>query len=232
MSKYNKTELDNYINTYIVPVVTNAVHIDVLENFTDSAVLKERRVTTAAMTSNSYALNFANIEMYDIDCNGRDMTFTVSNLSEGEEVHVRMTDTSGGSIAFSNVTLLGNNRDNGNAPIIPLAIIYKIVNIRGTYYGYYVGYDEYLASSSFDFEDFHALTTDMKILTASAWTNGPFTPTSLYILHIRTTRSLVFNTSQYATMYELTTSCYGTTDVRKFIGKKKHTDTLSWTEIT
>lgn len=230
MSKYNKTELDSYIGTYIVPMVTNAIHIDVLENFTDSAVLKKKRYTSASMSSNSYTLNFENMDMYDINCNSRDMSFTFSNLSEGQQAYVKFTDV--GSLSFTNAVLVGNNRDNGNCPTFMNTIIYRFDYVRGGIFGKFEGIETNLVLSSFDFDDFHLLAVDFKVKSVVTWTNGPFSSGGLYIMHLRTFPSVVYNTNEYTTMYELTLCDYNAGNVRKFVGFKEHTSSIAWTELT
>lgn len=231
MAKYNKTELDSQVDSVFVPTLTLASHKAFLKDSAgDSQEMKKRRVTTAAMTANTYALNFLDTEMYDIDCNARDMVFTVSNLSEGQEAYVKFTDFTGGSISFSNVTLCGGNQDNGNCVITPALNLYKIVNIRGTYFGYYVGKDP-ASAVTLDFDDLHKKTIEIRINVLNGWTNGPYAAGILNTVRITTTVSGVYNSNEYDTMYEVTIMDFGAGQVKKYIGNKVHTGAITWTQL-
>lgn len=229
MGKYNKTELDTQIDNALVATLDLSEHATLLkDSVADSAELKKRRVTATTETGGSYTLNFQDIEEYDIAVNTVNTSFTVSNLSEGQEGWLKIRSKGSALITFTNVTLVGNNKGNVNIAAITYDFVaFKIINIRGSYYAYFFGIPDN-SPGTFDWENFHGYTTDLRLEYVQNWSNGPFSPASPYIINIRTT----YDPTTDATLYDAVFYRIAVHPPQFWVGSKYTSGSIAWTQIS
>lgn len=222
MSKLNKTEFDALTNSVIVPTVTNAIHITHLEALTESVVLKKHRVGSITLTGATQSVDFTNYETYLINRATLNCSYTISGLAVGQIGHIQFSST--GTISFTNVTLFGENRDNGSFRMNP--VTYTIMNINGTLVGFYSGSQTFSLTASLNCNDLIGYTTDFVTTNNNTLSNDPFSGARTGNCHIRTRQIL-----STVTIFEFFFVENGTGDYYQYVGRAL-TTSIDWTLIT
>jgi len=128
----NRTTVKSNILTLNVPIVTNAILTEMLnDELADNLVFKEDVAVLQTSTTSNINLDFTDKDRIDLTRTGGVLNITLSGIEDGEVKYLLITKTSGQAVTFVGVTDVTPVPENANAQS---KVLYEIVRKSTSYY--------------------------------------------------------------------------------------------------
>jgi hypothetical protein len=131
MAKGNRQSFTSNVTTKIQPLVTTAIHRDVLINdLAASVVFGQDVALPQTSTSSNITVDFTGKDRVDLTRTGGSLNITITGLDDGEVKYLLITKSPGQAVTFVGVTDITPIKQNANALNL---VLYEIVR-KGSYY--------------------------------------------------------------------------------------------------